>query len=151
MENLSESKLFPLIDALTVRRDRAFVEKEYPGQRLADGTRVHFPKPELHERRYNLDDAHPRIVQDMAVGIDGLTMARYRPSSYLLDEQEESRSEATLAGLIKSQMLKRFESSWYAALKTIRRMRDANMAIIHAWEQRGVVPSPEAVKGDGRE
>ena len=30
---LSEAKLFPLIDALTVRRDRAFIAEQYPNER----------------------------------------------------------------------------------------------------------------------
>ena len=33
-ERLSEAKLFPLIDALTVRRDRAFIEERYPNERF---------------------------------------------------------------------------------------------------------------------
>ena len=42
-ENLSEAKLFPLIDVLTVRRDRAFIEERYPNERFIDGTPVRFP------------------------------------------------------------------------------------------------------------
>ena len=79
-------------------------------------------------------------------------MARYHPSSYMLDREEESRSETALAGLIKSQMLKRFESSWYAALKTVKRMRGANVALAHAIERTDVVPPPEVIRdiaGDG--
>ena len=152
MEYLSEAKLFPLIDALTVRRDRTFVEKTYVGEFLSDGTQVRFPKPELHECRYDLDKVNPRIVQDIATGIDGLTMARYRQSFYMLNGEGESRSEATLVGLIKSQMLKRFESSWWAALRTVRRMRGANIALRYTLENMNVVPPPEIIKdiaGDG--
>lgn len=145
-EHPSETKLFPLVDALTVRRDRAFVEKEYPEEMLPGMVPVRFPRPELHERRYDLDRAYPGIVQDVAAAIDCLTMARYRPSSYLLDEQEESGSEATLAGLIKSQMLKRFESSWHAALKTARRMLAANADMADAIEEAGMVPSSSIIK-----
>ena len=123
-ENLSDAKLFPLIDALTVRRDRAFIKDRYRNERFIDGTPVRFPEPELHERRYDLDSAHPGIVQSIYDGIDGLTMARYRLSAYRIDKQEESASEEALAGLIQSQLLKRFESSWYAALQTVSRMRN---------------------------
>ena len=42
LENLSEAKLFPLIDALTVRRDRAFIKERYRNERFADGTPVKF-------------------------------------------------------------------------------------------------------------
>ncbi len=145
-ENLSEAKLFPLIDALTVRRDRAFIKKRYRDERFADGTPVKFPEPELHECRYDLDRAHPGIVQAIYDGIDGLTMARYRPSAYRLDKQGESASEEALAGLMQSQLLKRFESSWYAALQTVNRMRDGNEVMLRVIAERGAVPPPEAIR-----
>ena len=145
-ENLSEAKLFPLIDALTVRRDRAFIKERYRNERFTDGTPVKFPEPELHERRYDLDRAHPGIVQSIYDGIDRLTMARYRPSAYRLDKEGESASEEALAGLMQSQLLKRFESSWYAALKTVRRMRDANEALLRVIRERGVVPPPGVIR-----
>ena len=145
-ENLSEAKLFPLIDALTVRRDRAFIKERYRNERFADGTPVKFPEPELHERRYDLDIAHPGIVQAIYDGIDGLTMARYRLSAYRVDKQGESASEEALAGLMQSQLLKRFESSWYAALQTVKRMRDANEVLLHIIAERGAVPPPEVIR-----
>ena len=142
----SETMLFPLIDALTVRRDRRYIEKEYPDERLSDGTLVKFPTPSLQERRYDLDRVYPNIVRDIQQGIDGLTMARYRPSAYRLDAARESASEAALAGLMQSQMLKRFESSWRAALRTVERMRDANEIALRAVEERGVFPSREVIR-----
>ena len=45
-ENLSEAKLFPLIDALTVRRDRAFIKERYRNEGFADGVPVKFPEPD---------------------------------------------------------------------------------------------------------
>ena len=145
-ENLSEAKLFPLIDALTVRRDRAFIKERYRNERFIDGTPVKFPEPELHERRYDLDRAHPGIVQSIYDGIDGLTMARYRPSAYRLDKEGESASEEALAGLMQSQLLKRFESSWYAALQTVNRMRDGNDVMLRVIAERGAVPPPEVIR-----
>ena len=146
LENLSEAKLFPLIDALTVRRDRAFIKERYRNERFADGTPVKFPEPELHERRYDLDIAHLGIVQFIYDGIDGLTMARYRLSAYRLDKGGESASEEALAGLMQSQLLKRFESSWYAALQTVKRMRDAIEVLLHIISERGALPPPEVIR-----
>ena len=145
-ENLSEAKLFPLIDALTVRRDRAFIKERYRNERFADGTPVKFPEPELHERRYDLDCVHPGLVQSIYDGIDGLTMARYRLSAYRADKEGESASEDALAGLMQSQLLKRFESSWYAALQTARRMRDVNAVLLRMIAEWGAVPSPEVIR-----
>ena len=145
-ENLSEAKLFPLVDALTVRRDRAFIKKRYRNERFADGTPVKFPEPELHERRYDLDIAHPGIVQFIYDGIDGLKMARYRLSAYRLDKGGESASEEALAGLMQSLLLKRFESSWYAALQTVNRMREGIEVMLRVIEERRAVPPPEVIR-----
>jgi len=145
-EHLSEAKLFPLIDALTVRRDRAFIKERYGNERFTDGTRVKFPEPELHERRYDLDIAHPGIVQFVYDGIDGLTMARYRMSAYRVDNDGESASEDALAGLMQSQLLKRFESSWYAALQTVNRMREGIDVMLQVIAERKSVPPPEVIR-----
>ena len=145
-ENLSEDKLFPVLDALTVRRDRAFIKQHYGSERFSDGTVVKFPEPELHERRYALDSAHPGIAQTIADGIDNLTMARYRLSHYRNDVEDESASEEALAGLIQSQLLKRFESSWYAALQTVNRMRAGNEILVRLVSELEVVPPPEVVR-----
>ena len=145
-DEFSEAKLFPLIDALTVRRDRAFIQQRYRTERFADGTEVKFPEAELRERRYDLDSAHPNIVSDIERGIESLKMARYRQSAYRPDEGGESAREEALAGLIQSQMLKRFESSWYSALQTVSRMRAANEIVIAAIEEQGFVPSPSVIK-----
>lgn len=143
-ERLSEMGLFPLIDALTVRRDRAFIQ--YTNERFADGTVVRFPAPELHERRYDLDQAHPGIVRSMAAEIGALTMARYRPSVYRTDMPTEAAAEAALAGLMQSQVLKRFESSWYSALQTVKKMRHANLLLLHTLREQGGVPAAEVVR-----
>ena len=153
-EHLSEEKLFPLLDALTVRRDRAFIKEHYGNKRFSDGTVVKFPEPELHERRYDLDSTHPGIFQDIADGIDKLTMARYRLSAYRKDVEDESASEAALAGLMQSLLLKRFESSWYAALQTVNRMRTANEILVRLVSELEIVPPPEVVRelvGDAME
>ena len=105
-----------------------------------------FPEPELHERRYDLDSAHPGIVQSIYDGIEGLKMARYRLSAYSLDKEGELASEEALAGLMQSQLLKRFESSWYAALQTVNRMRDGNEVLLRAIAERGAVPPPEVIR-----
>ena len=85
-------------------------------------------------------------MQAIYDGIDGLTMARYRPSAYRVDKQREAASEEALAGLMQSQLLKRFESSWYAALQTVRRMRDASEVLLHVITERGAVPPPEVIR-----
>lgn len=141
-ENLSPDVLYPLADAVSVRRDRVFIERNYQGATFPDGTAVRFPKPSLRTRRYDLDAAHPGLFEAIADEIDALTMARYRPSAFDLSGEEES-VEAQLAGLLKSGLLKRFESCWWACLATVERMLIAHDAFLFAWARDEVLSREE--------
>ena len=141
---ISEPRMFPLIDALTVRRDRRFVMDRYPNEQFADGTRVKFPEPILREQRYDLDAAYPGLVTRIAKDIDGLTMARYRTDAYLIGG-EENAAQNHIAGFMQSMLLKRFESSWFAALLTVRRMITAHEKIFAAIKQEKIVPMGNAL------
>jgi superfamily II DNA or RNA helicase len=149
-ENLDPDVLFPLADAVSVRRDRLFIERSYPGETFPDGTPVRFPEPRLETRRYDLDEAHPGLFGEITGAIEELTMARYRPSAYLLHGEEDS-AEAQLGGLLQSGILKRFESCWAACLATVGRMIRAHDAFLAAWDGgRGNVPSKAALADAAR-
>lgn len=138
-ENLDPDVLFPVADAYSVRRDRRFIQQHYPGAHFADGTPVRFPEPHLSTARYDLDAAHPDLVERMGALIGGMAMARYRPSAYRLDTGEAA-AETTLGGLLQSGILKRLESCWAACLATVERMLAAHDAFLAAWDA-GTVPS----------
>lgn len=149
-ENLNPDVLYPLADAVSVRRDRVFIERSYEDATFPDGTPVKFPKPILHTHRYDLDAAHPGLFEAIAEEIEGLTMARYRPSAFELDQEEEN-IEAQLAGLLKSGLLKRFESCWRACLETVERMLRAHELFLSAWEEGEVLAGEELRKAAAEE
>lgn len=142
-ENLDPDLLFPVADAVSVRRDRSFIQARYPGETFADGTPVRFPEPKPGTRRYDLDAEHPGLVHAVVEQIRALEMARYRPSAWLI-EPVEANAEVQLGGLLQSQLLKRFESSWAACLATVQRMIQAHDAFLEAWAA-GQVLSREAL------
>jgi superfamily II DNA or RNA helicase len=143
-ENLDPDVLYPLADAVSVRRDRRFIEREYEDATFPDGTPVRFPTPILRTRRYNLDAAHPGLFETITDQIDALTMARYRPSAFEIGT-DETAVEAQLGGLLKSGILKRFESCWRACLETVEAMLAAHDAFLLGWEQ-GEVLSREQLR-----
>lgn len=149
-ENLSPDLLFPLADAVSVRRDRRFIQEHYPGATFPDGTPVKFPEPVPETRRYDLDAVVPGLFEEITGRIERLEMARYQPSKWLLDGAEIS-AEGQLAGLLKSQLLKRFESCWQACLATVERMIAAHDAFLAAWDDgKGIVPSKAALSEAAR-
>jgi hypothetical protein len=131
--NLSPDLLYPIIDATTVKRTRAFVKRHYAGETIRgpDGRlqEIIFPKTIPKTVRYDIDKALPgffdRIANalDPEDGNDPLLFARYRPDAYLkgASEEDKMRSEAT-AGLLRSGLLKRFESSAAAFRRTVLKM-----------------------------
>jgi hypothetical protein len=145
-EDLDPDMLFPLADAVSVRRDRRFIEEQWPDAVFPDGTPVRFPRPTMRTRRYDLDEAHPGLVEEVVDLISGLTLARYTPGAYEL-VGEPSPSEAALEGLLRSGLLKRFESSWWACLCSVRRMIEAHRAFLRAWDDQGAVLPSGVLRG----
>ncbi len=118
-DDLRPELLFDLLDATTVRRTRSFVQKYYPNDMVTgpDGlpVSIRFPTPHLREVVYSLDEVLPDFFDEFAEALmpdEGqpvLSMARYTPSSFRKYEKENA-TEAALVGLVRSGLLKRFES-----------------------------------------
>lgn len=143
-DDLSPDRLFDVLDDVAVRRTRHFVKRYYPNDTITmDGIQVQisFPKPIVHKVEYDLDEVLPGFFERFAHALDcdtpmcddhpaaqgepTLTLARYAPSRYLLSGDTESH-EQQLTGLLRSGLLKRFESSAHAFAKTCRRMADSH-------------------------
>jgi hypothetical protein len=130
---LSPDLLYPIIDATTVKRTRGFVKRFYEGDSIVgpDGRpqKIVFPKPIPVTVRYDLDGAVPGLFDrveealDPEGGSERLRFARYRLAYYAkdYDEEEVARAAAT-EGLLRSGLLKRFESSAHAFARTAEKM-----------------------------
>jgi hypothetical protein len=151
--SLRPDVLFDVLDATTVRRTRHFVQKWYPLDTIAlpDGTRVtiQFPKPSVATATYDLEDVLPgffaeveRVLQPEE-GDPPLRMARYWPSQFRVRGEPERR-EVALVGLIRSGLLKRFESSAHAFAMTLERMVAAHDLFQRALD-RGVVVTSDTL------
>jgi superfamily II DNA or RNA helicase len=142
-DDLRPDHLFDVLDDVAVRRTRPFVRRYYPHDRVkVDGVEVPitFPKPRPLTVTYALDEALPGFFDRFAVAMGArtdktdaerieqeqdelpvLTFARYVPSRYLKVGKAEAY-EIQVAGLLRSGLLKRFESSSHAFAKTCRKM-----------------------------
>ena len=131
--NLSPDVLYPIIDATTVKRTRQFVKKHYAGDMITgpDGIQqpIVFPQPRAISVRYELDKQLPGFFDRLEEALDSdgdgaLTFARYRPTAYLIDngDEEENARARAMVGLLRSGLLKRFESSAFAFRKTVKKM-----------------------------
>lgn len=149
---LKPQLLFDILDATTVRRTRHFVKKYYPNDRIErkEGrVTIQFPRPHVEPRQYDLEEVLPGFFGEFTdalapeEGEPALTMARYWPSRYHVDGTTDAR-ELALVGLIRTGLLKRFESSTYAFARTLERMVRAHDALLDVLKK-GVIPSPQTL------
>ena len=129
--SLSPDVLYPIIDATTVKRTRQFVKRHYAGDVIAgpDGQPhpIVFPQPNAISVRYNLDDLLPGFFDRLERALDpdggdAITFARYTPDLWLLERSDEEGGARALVGLLRSGLLKRFESSAFAFRRTVEKM-----------------------------
>ena len=148
--SLSPDVLYPIIDATTVKRTRQFVKKHYAGDTIPgpDGRPqpIVFPKPEAISLRYELEDRLPGFFDRLEEALDSdrdnaLKFARYTPDAYLQnvgDDEEDAHASAML-GLLRSGLLKRFESSAFAFYKTVDKMAREHDVFLEALDAGYVV------------
>ena len=140
-DDLTPEHLFDVLDAVAVRRTRSFVKRFYPNDTIKVGGHdqpIVFPTPRVHKVVYRLDEVMPGFFDRFARALDpdasveapgALSLARYSPSQYRMDRQVDTY-EIQLAGLLRSGLLKRFESSPYAFAETCERMAKSHDAFL---------------------
>jgi hypothetical protein len=149
---LKPDVLFDVLDAVCVRRTRHFVRKWYPNAQFRNArgelVPVRFPRPQVKRVDYHFEDVLPGFFDELEEalmpedGVPRLTMARYAPSRYERGrepqaqnppgEEAEEPQERQLVGLLRSALLKRFESSVHAFGKTAGRMAGAHDSFLAA-------------------
>ena len=169
-DDLSPEHLFDVLDEVAVRRTRRFVKNHYVGDEVfINGKKreISFPTCRVQRIDYNLDTLLPGIFEELATAlgtdnhqktdtVDGtltgvileslgavLTMARYVPSRFKKTGTAE-QYEAQNAGLLRSNLLKRFESSARAFEKTVGKMVDSHVLFLEALES-GMVLTGKAL------
>ena len=145
-DTLSPDVLFDVLDAIAVRRTRRFVKRFYADDTITfKGQEIPltFPQPQLKRIDYDFEAQMGTFFDDFAyaLGVDPddeenvltpadghdydeerrLTMARYVPSGYRKDRKGDV-AEVQVSGLLRSGLLKRFESSPHAFARTCRTM-----------------------------
>ncbi len=153
-DDLSPDALFDVLDATTVRRTRHFVRRYYPNDRVRDSRGheipVQFPTPHVQAINYTLDDRLPGFFEDFKAAVapeEGepqLTLARYGSGQYRHGAPPDP-SEAALIGLLRSALLKRFESSGHAFATTAEKMARAHDAFLEGLDK-GVILTAEAIE-----
>ncbi len=148
--NLNPDLLYPIIDATTVKRTREFVRRHYANDHITgpDGAPmpIVFPTPQAISVHYNLDEALPGFFDLLDEALDpespgAIAFSRYMPNVYLregVEPEDEARAQA-MVGLLRSGLLKRFESSVFAFRQTVRKMVREHETFLRALDEGFVV------------
>jgi HKD family nuclease len=160
-ELLTPEHLFTLMDQVAVRRTRKFVKDNYPGQEIEgpNGQKmiVEFPTPKVYRIDYKLEEIGDRLISKVVYALDlpadtpmvarytekkndpgRLILARYTSSAYLLSGEIE-KFQVSNAGLLRSALLKRLESSPQALNSTLTKLVAAHEAFLEALKQGSVL------------
>ncbi len=167
---LTPEHLFDVMDEVAVRRTRHFVKTHYANDTvIINGVEqpIKFPTVRVRRVDYDLSQVLPGVFDDLARALgadldeatfDGavgaglimadpgevLTMARYVPSQFLLSGNAEAY-EAQNAGLLRSLLLKRFESSTHAFKVTVEGMMNSHDRFLDALDA-GLVLTGDALR-----
>ena len=169
---LDPEQLFDVLSPVVVRRTRSYVKHYYPDTELeirGVRQRVSFPRPEVRPVTYDLgtvltglldrfaaaldvpdaDIDGARVVlsasERRAAGQETLTLARYAPSAYALGAGAFQAYEGQVAGLLRSGLLKRFESSAHAFANTCETMAASHNQFLSLLEE-GIVATGAALR-----
>ena len=160
-ERLTPEHLFTLMDQVAVRRTRKFVKDNYPGQEIEgpNGQKmvVEFPTPKVYRIDYTLEEIGDQLISKVVYALDlpedtpmvarytekkndpgRLILARYTSSAYLLSGEIE-KFQVSNAGLLRSALLKRLESSPQALNSTLTKLVSAHEAFLEALKQGSVL------------
>jgi len=151
-DSLSPEALFDLIDQVMVRRTRRFIRTQYQGEKIPgpDGEEVTivFPEPVLHRLDYELDERGTELVNEVVYALDDpqdalryedrqrddrrLMLSRYTPGAYSLDGEYQEAFQFVNAGLLRSGLLKRLESSPSALANTLGTLISSHESFLSA-------------------
>lgn len=167
-ENLTPDHLFQLMDQVAVRRTRKFVKEHYPNESIRNPkgelVPIKFPTPRVRRVDYELSPEGEALVSAVLIALkidekedlysayssakgdpDRLMMARYTPSRYLRGAAAVERIQIQNAGLLRSALLKRLESSASALSNTIQTLMISHKKFIEGIEA-GFVLEGEALR-----
>lgn len=155
-----------VISEITVRRTRTDLDENEDYKRDLETQNVHFPAIErprhiLYPLSPDLESLYDRTIQILSSGTPtSLTYNRYQALAFLRPElkkkyQNADRISRQLATIMRTLLVKRLDSSFYAFTASLRRFRDATQVMVGMFERGTVYIAPNLPVNqfilDGRE
>ena len=150
LENLGPD-FFQLLCGVSIARSRRHIQNYYADEMTRIGQFPTHLKPKNYYPRTDLQNA--LSYEGLTEQIEAFSLSVYKPSNYIIDEQAKQRLEEEkqrfrfnqldrerfLIGMVRTNFLKRLESSAYSLTKTLERTVgkiDDLLEKIHLFEQK---------------
>ncbi len=147
-----------VIQPLTVRRTRQdlLAHPAYKEDLIAQGITfptVKTPEKILYQLPPELDELYDRTIRLLTDPAKGLTYNRYRAIAYLKPEkkavyQQADRISAQLAFIMKTMLVKRLDSSFFAFKKSLERFASATRQMVGMFERGKIYIAPNLPVND---
>jgi superfamily II DNA or RNA helicase/HKD family nuclease len=142
-----------VVQPLTIRRTRTDLKehKQYREDLKSQGINfphVEPPRPIYYPLDTQLDDLYDKTIELLQDPKKGLTYNRYRAIGYLAPDKKAKYQNADmisgqLAKIMKTLLVKRLDSSFFAFKKSLGRFRDATEAMIRMFDNGRIIIAPK--------
>lgn len=135
---VSEEIREKILQEIMVRRTRKDIVENYPDDVQKQGLK--FPELETPKKLiYQLDKNTEEVFNETLSVITKLKYARYSPLTYLKNPTKAQKSLMTgqmnMTGFMRSMLVKRLESSFYAFKNTLKRFVDSYARFINMYDE----------------
>ena len=141
-----------VVEPLTVRRTRTDLMENEAYRRDLEQQGVVFPEVHAPEKIYypldeKLNDLYDRTINILSNPQDGLTYFRYQAIKYLRPEKKKKYKKADvisvqLATIMKTLLVKRIDSSFYAFKQSLKCYWEANHVMLQMFENGTIYIAP---------
>lgn len=152
VRSIYENIRVKVVEPLTVRRTRTDLleneayKKDLDEQGIVFPT-VHQPQPLYYELDKTLSALYDKTINVLSNKKEGLTYFRYQAIKYLSEDKKKKYKKADqislqLAGIMKTLLVKRLDSSFYAFKQSLKRYYEANSVMLKMFEKGTIYIAP---------
>lgn len=152
IKSIYEKIRIKVVEPLTVRRTRTDLKENEAYKKDLDNQGVTFPDVKPPHKIYyqldsNLEQLYDKTIQYLSDGAEGLKYFRYQAIKYLREEKKSKYKKADmisvqLAGIMKTLLVKRIDSSFYAFKQSLIRYYNANRVMLEMFKNGTIYIAP---------
>ena len=152
IKSIYEKIRIKVVEPLTVRRTRTDLKENEAYKKDLDNQGVIFPDVKPPHKIYyqldpNLEHLYDKTIQYLSDSAEGLKYYRYQAIKYLKEDKKSKYKKADmisiqLAGIMKTLLVKRIDSSFYAFKQSLIRYYNANRVMLEMFKNGTIYIAP---------